>query len=201
MLTWRNVGILFLAMGTVAVADDLRENEAIFAGGTAESDGLWISGPSLLLRKNTPAVLAAMVKAPGKDRAYSYLLIVKGDEQRKSPANFSNRCRISRPVAESGGSLEIATRKVAFVYKAELDRTEPPTLKETFSVNGKTLDVSRGRVVLIDLTGDGVSMKQTVASLPASQTFPEKTEEVESQAKKLLDQLRRENKDVREFLK
>jgi hypothetical protein len=195
------VALVLFAVVWNASAGSPGENEMIFTGGCCESNGFWISGPSLYVHKGTPAVVAAMVKTPSKDRNYAYLFVIKGDEQRKATTQYDSNCGISGKKADSRGSVEIAAKKIAFEYRAELDPMESKPLRETLSINGKALDLGRGRVVLFDVSGDQLIMKQIRIALPSSSTFAAETAQVESQAKKLLELLRRGDKEARDFLK
>lgn len=185
----------------VAPGANLRNNELIIAGGSGESDGFWISGPSLYLRRDTPAVTVAMVRSPGQEMGYAYVLIVKGDEKRKVLAGFESKSQVLGSIASSGGFIEIANRKASVDYRAQFDPAVKNALREELFINGKTLDLSKGRVVLVDLSTDNVTFTQTVVELPKSPTWPTQTPQVEVQAKMMLEHLRREDKQVRSFLK
>jgi hypothetical protein len=69
------------------------------------------------------------------------------------------------------------------------------------TVNGKSLDLNSGRVVLVDLSGKEVRWKQAVVPLPVSTSQPVEVKEIESAARKTLDHVRRESAIVRDFLK
>lgn len=201
MFTRFVVGVAILFVASVAFGGDLRENEIIIGGGSCEGDGIWISCPSLYLRRQTPGLAVGMVQPPGKDRGYAYILVIKGDEQRKSLARYESKGEVSGSVATSRGFLEIANKRVAFEYQVEVDRTGKQTRREVLSINGKTIDIGTGRVVLVDLSSDKVSWKQMRIELPKPPTWPTGTGQVESQAKELLGHLRDGGQEFRDFLK
>jgi hypothetical protein len=142
-----------------------------------------------------------MARPAGADRGYAYVLVIKGDEQRKTLAEYASECEVVASTARSRGSVAIGTRKAAFEYQVEIDPTGKRAPVETLSINGKALDVSKGRVVLIDLSGPNVNWKQVRVGLPVSPAYPKETAQVESQAKELLGHLRRGSAEAREFLK
>src|SRR6266550_1898490 len=80
---------LFIAL--TAFGGDLRTNEMIIGGGSCEVDGMWVSGPSLYLRRDTPGVAVGMVRLAGKGRVFAYVLVIKGDEQRRVVASYDGK--------------------------------------------------------------------------------------------------------------
>jgi len=189
--------VICIALSTFG--SDLRDNEMIIGGGYSEVDGHWVSSPSLYLRRHTPGVSFGMVKVPGKDRVYAYVLVIKGDPMRTALARYDSKGGVSESTLNSHGFVEIANRKVAFRYTAEVTGNQP--VQEVLSINDKALEISQGRVVLIDLSSENVNWKQLQIELPTSPGITTLTAQVESQSKKVLEHLRRESKDVREFLR
>lgn len=177
----------------------LRENEVIFAGGSCEADGLWVCGPSFFLRRGSPGVVVGMVQEPGKKPGHGYVMIIKGDNQRNHFPRVERACEAGGSAAVSKGSLEIADQKVDFAYRIVLDLKGKP--RETFSINGKPLDLAQGRVVLVDLSGLAVNWKQVGVDLAPSPICPTRTEQVEAQARRLLRHLAERKKEVIDFSK
>jgi hypothetical protein len=194
-------GIVLLSIALSAFGGELCDNEMIIGGASSEADGLWVSNPSLCLRRDTPGVAFGMVQVPGKDRFYAYVLVIKGDEQRKVLAHYDSKGGVSGSAAISQGFVEIANKKVAFQYTVKVDPTGKQPPQGVLSINSKALEIGKGRVVLIDLSAENVNWKQLPIDLPKSPTSPTETAQVESQSKKVLEDLRRGNKNVRDFLK
>jgi len=142
-----------------------------------------------------------MFQAPGKERAYAYVLLLKGDEPRKALASYQGNSSVIGRVGHSRGFVDIAGSKVTFEYTVQIAPAVKQAPQETLSVNGKVLDLGDGRVVLVDLSEKGPKWKQVRIDLPATPSSPTSTDQVEGQAKAVLDHLRRESKDVRAFLK
>jgi hypothetical protein len=179
---------------------DLRPNEMIVGGGSCEADGLWVTSPSLYLRRGCPGVAVGMVRLPGEARRYAYVLLIKGDPRRKVFADYGSRSELTGSGAGSRGFVEIAGKKVAFAYKVEVDPAGKQAARETLWINGRALDVGKGRVVLVDLSADGVRWQQVGAGVPRSPSWPTETAGVESQVKALVGYLRRGDREVRRFL-
>lgn len=194
-------GLVLVSTAAVGIAGPLRDNEMIIGGGSSKADSLWVSGPSLYLRRATPGVAVGMVQLPGRNKGSAYLLVIKGDERRKALARYDSKSEASGPVGRSRGFVEIAGQRVAFEYKAEVDPTGKQPPREVLSINGKALDLASGRVVLVDLSTSKVSWMQARIALPKAPVWPTETVQVESQAKQLLKVLRRAAKKVRDFLK
>jgi hypothetical protein len=194
-------GLALLSVAPSAFGGGLRDNELIIGGSSGDADGLSVSGPSFYLRRNTPAVVVGMVRPPEKDRRYAYVLVIKGDEQRKFLARYDGTNGVSGPVANSRGFLEIAGKKVAFEYSIAVDPAGKQTPKEALSIDGKTVDLAEGRVVLVDLWAKGERWQQVRIGLSESPSLPTTTGQVESQAREMLDHLRRRSENVRRFLK
>jgi hypothetical protein len=195
------VGLVLLFTAPGAFGGDLRPNEMIVGGGSCEADGLWVSGPSIYLRRGSPGVAVGMARSPGAGRACAYVLVIKGDEQRKVLAEYASRSEVVGSTAHSRGFVAIGNRRAAFEYRVEIDPTGKRAPVEALSINGKALDVGKGRVVLIDLSAADVSWKQVWVGLPGFPAYPEGTAQVESQAEELLGRLRRDSAEVRGFLK
>lgn len=197
MFTKRMAALTLLMAGLPAsMHAGLRDNEMVIAGGSAAADGLWISAPSVYLRRGTVGVVRAMRQASGGRAEHAYVLLIRGDESRSQLAHCDSRCTARTSSAVSGGSVRIGGRKVVFDYGWKVAETG---MRESLFVNGKALDPVKGRVVLIDLSIDDTPVRQVGADLP-KMAPADGTAVVETQARQLLDHLRRTDDAVRRFL-
>ena len=205
MRTIAGLALLFFALP--AFGGDLQNNEMIIGGGSSDSDGMWVSGPSLYLRRENPGLAVGMVRPVGKARAYAYVLVIKGDEQRKTLAEFQSQSSAEGATASraalamSRGSVEIGNRKIVFEYHVQVDPAGRQAPVETLAIDRNPVDLSMGRVILVDLSPDGGKLKQVRVDLPESPSWPTTTDQVEAQATNSLKYLRRRSEAVREFLK
>lgn len=201
MVKWLLSGFFLLTTVCLATGGGLRENEMIIGGGSSEADGLWVSGPSFYLRRGAPGQVMGMVQFPGKNRQYAYVLVIKGDEQRKTLAHYDGINGVAGPTAKSWGFLEIAPQKVVFEYQAAIDPKGKQEPHANLRINGKVINLDQGRVVLVDLAAKKETWKQIRSNLPKSPAWPKETRDIESQAREMLDHLKRESNEVRQFLK
>lgn len=173
-------GLFLILLGQAAWADELRENEMIVGGGSSESDGLWISGPSIYLRKNTPGLAVGMMKVPGKDRILAFVVVIKGGESRKQLALYDSQSGSSGLAAYSKGFVELANQRAVFAYSLKHDPRGKNPPQEEFSINGTDLEIAKGRVLLVDLASDKPTWKQLRVELPKLAEIPMQTAHVES---------------------
>jgi hypothetical protein len=187
---------LLMALGLLGAGLDgarLRNNEMIVGGGSCETDGMWISGPSLYLRRHAPGIVVGMVRLPRQERCYAYVLVIRGDPKRTVLAEFDGGSTSSGSAARSGGHVSIAKRKVSFEYETHLTGK---VAAEDLLINGQRIDLSKGRVVLVDLSAE-VTWRQIPVKLPGKPSWPTETADVETKAKELLGYLRRGDKERR----
>jgi hypothetical protein len=197
----------FALISSVVHGGDLATNELINGGGSSESDGMWITSPSLYLRCSHPGVMFGMVRPPGQSRAIAYVFIIKGDEKRTTFAQFIGESRaVGIPSnagahASSKGSLVVAGQKMSFVYSIRSESIADAKPTEMLIVDGNAVDLGKGRILLIDLSGRGDKLKQVSAELPNASRWSERTEQVEVRSKQIVQELHRHHHIVRDFLK
>jgi hypothetical protein len=180
-------------------AETLRDNEAIIGGGSSEVCGFWISGPSIYLRRDHPGVACGMVKRPGAEREFSFVLLTKGDEKRSAVPEYKSSCRIDTNVAVQKCSLEIEGKRLDITYEMDNDPGAKP--KELLTINGTRLNPKDGRVLLVDFSGKELRWKQINVPLPVNPTAPVQIEETEKLSRKTAAEIKRSSPAVREFFK
>lgn len=191
---------LILAVLPTAFAADLRENEILLPGGGARSGDLWVSSPSLRIRQGMPASAFAFVKAPGGATQYAFLIVIKGEEGRKTLAPYSSTSTSDGSKGRSAGYVDIAGKRVAFEYELAFDPANAVRVTEKLTLDGKAIDLSKGRVLLVDPTGKELECSQLQADLPDPKS-PTTPDELDAAADKQLDLLKKEHAAIRTFLK
>jgi hypothetical protein len=176
-------------------AGSLKTNEIVITGGNSESDGLSATGMSLWLKKGEPGVAFGMARQPGKAPEYGYVLLIKGDADRKNLPSFGVTSTSDGRVASGGGNVEINGHRAEIAYSLNLAKVE------TMTINGKAFDLSKGRVFLIDLNEKEAKVQQVQVVLPSAPALPTRAEDVDRLAKGHIKQLRKDSVAVREFLK
>jgi hypothetical protein len=180
-------------------AENLRDNEAIIGGGSSEVCGFWISGPSIYLRRDHPGVACGMVKRPGAQREFSFVLLTKGDEKRSTVPDYKSSSRIDNYVANQKCSLEIEGKRLNITYEMDNDPDAKP--KESLTINGARLNLKDGRVLLVDFSGRELRWKQINVPLPVNPAAPVEIEETEKLSRKTAAEIKRSSQAVREFFK
>ncbi|HYH66469.1 MAG TPA: hypothetical protein VD866_17380 [Urbifossiella sp.] len=172
--------IATLLLAIPLAASPLKVNEAVVAGGTAESDGHGVSGMSLWVRKGEPAVAFGMSLTAGK-AGHGFVLVMKGDPDRLAPAPWSGS-------ASSDGKTATCEANVTIGLRADV-RYSVTRASESLDLIGRNYDLAKGRVFLIDLTGKEAAVRQVQVEL-AAPTNPTTAEQVEAISKDHLKRLK-----------
>ena len=118
-----------------------------------------------------------MVKLPGAERTYSFVLLMKGYDQRMRQPEFKTDSGIeSLTKAQQSCLIEIAGKRLEVCSTFEYD---PTGTKQTLTVNGKQIDLKLGRVLLADFSGKELVIKQVIAEFPANPAVAQETIDVE----------------------
>jgi hypothetical protein len=190
---------LFALLAALVATRQVRADELVLGGGWSESDGFWVSGPNLRCRQDGPAVAFGLIQPPGSAKACAYWALIKGIDGKvnRHSASFKTDGR----TASSSLQIEVNGAKLDLAYKMEIDPQNKKVLSESLTANGKDLDPSKGRVLLITRAGKDFTCQQVAAELPKPTTAPRTNEEVEAVAKEQVKRLRQESDAVRAFLK
>jgi hypothetical protein len=178
----------------------LRADDVIFGGGNSQSDGFWISTPIARIRQTGPGVVWTLVQPPGGAKDYAYLLLVKGLD-RKKISKHSGGCSNDGGTATSTFQMEVDGAELKIVYKIEIDKQTKKVESQGLTVNGKGIDLAKGRVLLVSASGKDFTWQQVAMPLPKTPTESRSRDEIEAAAKEHVIRLREGNETVREFLK
>ncbi len=177
------------------------ESSSMVGGGAAgASNDLWVSAGSQWIVEGQPGVVFGMLKAPNTARRFTYFVVFKHDFPASScsaPSSVSGGGREFTSIQE----IEVSGKKLQIVHKADFEPQETPDLKESFEVDGKPIDLSGGRVFLVDLTAEPPGIKQRDVDLPEELPDPTSSvKTVETLARQTLAAIREQDKDVDSFL-
>jgi hypothetical protein len=189
--------VIALICGLTATPE-LRADHFVFGGGSTESDGFWVSGPNARFYKNSPGVTFGLIQPPGSAKTYAYLLLIKGVEPKGT--NYGGGCKNDVNAATSWFELEANGVKLRVEYKMEIDAQNKKPVSESLTVNGKSIELPKGRVLLVSFAGKDITWQQDAVELPQSPTAPRTTQDVEALAKDHVKRLRQESEAVRAFL-
>jgi hypothetical protein len=189
----------FVTICSLAATPQLRADEFVAGGGSAESDGFWVSSPNVRFRRDGPGVAFGLIQPPGSPRAYAYLVLVKGVEGKVKGGSCG--CTNDGRAARSELQFEADGARLQVVHKLEVDPKNKKVVSESLTANGKALDLSKGRVLLVSPAGKDFTWQQEAAELPKAPAAPRTTEEVEALAKEHVRRLRHGSEAVRAFLR
>jgi len=192
---WSLLLALVLA-GSVSGADKL---EVIQGTTGSSSDKLVVHAGGLVLRESEPGVAFGWVKLGKGKRQLSYVVIFKHRLGGAGKNDFSEDVKADEGVGESKQTVIVDGRKLEVVYKVMLDKAGKVT-KETLTVNAKSVDVARGRVLLVELTTNQPKWEQKKLKLPdgVEDTTVKKT--TEALARSLLTSFAKQDKKTRTFI-
>jgi hypothetical protein len=155
-------------------------------GGGCESDGLYVSSMNLWLRRGEPGVAFGLARGPGTPLRYGYILLLKGDPQRRTLAGHNLTSSSDGQRATGGGYVEINGSRAEVAYRVEVG----PDLRESLVINGKAFDLGKGRVFLVDHSFSPARVRQIRAKLPSEPTAPKTTADVDRLARELISRAR-----------
>lgn len=192
---------LLLLVFAFAATPQLQAGEVVAGGGYSESDGFWISSPNIRLRQAGPGVAFGLVQPQGSPKGYSYFLLVRESTSKQTLNEYKLGAKNDGRVASSSLELQLGGATLEVVYKMELEPRNKKVISETLTVNGKALDLGKGRVLLAEIAAKEFKWQQLAVELPKGPTAPRTAEEVEALAKEQVRRLRQESEAVRAFLK
>jgi hypothetical protein len=187
--------------------------EIVEGGGSTESDSFGFQAGGLFLKEGLPGVMFGTEKKPAGEREFVYLVIFK--HQVSATSNFITRSnslnatggekRLVTMTADLGlgiGGLGIGVQQADLKSVVEIETRTKTVKRETLTLNGKEVDLGRGRLFLADLAGTTKpKWEQVHAKLPANLPDPKETKGVRDLVRRVFDELPKESESVRDFLK
>lgn len=178
--------------------------EMVRGGGITESNGYWFQAGGLFLQKGSPGVLFGSAKAPDGDRELKYVVIFKhratGGSSIESPSNISDQGMDRRQITIADG-VNIDGKGVRLTLEIEIDSTNNVVKREELTFDGKKIDLSRGRLFLVDLTGGTTTWEQVQVTLPGKPPDPTETKNALELSKRVLSEVPSNSTAVRDFLR
>jgi len=199
--------VFFLTVVAIGVASSCQRKARVSlvsgAGGTA-SGKLWISNGNLVLTDVEPGIAYGMVQKPGTGREFSYFLILKHDLQVTDltlsdvlPKSGSRNDGLKGTTTQT---VQVGTAKIDVAYTIELNPAGSEVLQETLHVGDEAVDIAAGRVFLVDLTANPLTIVQRKVALGKNLPATRDTEGVAGLARETLAALKSADGQVRDFL-
>lgn len=178
-------------------------DKAVAGGGGVESDGFAMSSPSVVLEERRPGLVFGTAAAPGQPVTFGYFIVLKLPPGRLAEAPFAPRSTAHAGQNELSASLELELFGVTLEvdHRLEIDRQRNRVGPEFLSVSGRTVDVSAGRLILLDLTVTPPCLEQRRMQFPALEADPKRIDDVERVGSEVLCRAEALFPELRRFLK
>jgi hypothetical protein len=171
--------------------------ETIQAPTGSKSAQLEVQAGGLVLRDGEAGAAFGTVRVGKDKRKLSYFIVVKHELGKAEKAEFNEDAELDNKKGKTKQTLSLDGKSVEIVYEVRLGDKEPG---ETVTINKETYDPKKkGRVFLLDLTGETPRWEQRKIDLPAEVGASNKkaTEEL---AKKVLASVAAKDKKAKEFI-
>jgi hypothetical protein len=183
----------------LSILSGCARNSFIAAGESSWNDSVRVTGGVLFLEQDRPAVLFGSSQPTGEEARFSYFLLVKhGFED--SAAN------VGRITSEDGMLVERRTFSVEGVsltlaYRVGAETTGRGSPRETLALAGTEVELEKGRLFLVDLTGSEMAWRQVKIDWPFAVPALSSTAEVRAFAPRAMAALRDRSGEVEDFLR
>jgi hypothetical protein len=163
----------------------------------SKSDHLEVQAGGLVLREGEAGAAFGAAQVGKGKRQLTYFLVLKHDLGKAEKTDFSEEANADNADGDSKQTISLDGRSVEVVYKVRVESGKK--VSESLTVNKKTIDLSKGRVLLVDLTATTPTVEQRKADLPAEVEASNKKSAAEL-ARKVLASLAKQDKKVKEFI-
>ena len=173
-------------------------------GSRSFSGNLGVSGGSLVVVAPKPGIYFGTVRKPGGPEQFTYLILFRYGRPKSqgSSRGIESRCTSdSRGTAETKDAIELDGKRIEAAYRIELNETLTAVANESLAIGEKSVDMTAGRVFLIDLTAETPTYQQKNVELPAIPSQLESTEDVERLAEAIRKSLESQDPEIKAFLR
>jgi hypothetical protein len=190
--------MLLILCALLCVAD---KAEVILAPTGSKSDHSEVQAGGLMLREGEVGAAFGTVKVGKGKRQMTYFLVVKHDLSKSEKTDFTEEANADDDSCDSKQTLTLDGRTIEIVYKLRTDKDKKGT--ETLTITNKTkkesLELKKGRVLLVDLTATPPTWEQRKVDLPEEVEAANK-KATEDLAKKVLASIAKQDKKSKEFI-
>jgi hypothetical protein len=185
---------MVLMLCALCVAD---KAEVILAPTGSKSDQFEVQAGGLVLREGEAGAAFGTVRVGKGKRQFTYFLVVKHDLGKAEKTDFTEEANADDTDGDSKQILSLDGRSVEVVYKVRVESGKK--VRETLTVNRKPIDLSKGRVLLVDLTAATPRWEQRKSDLPEGAEAANK-KAAEELAKKVLAGLAKQDRQSKDFI-
>ena len=173
---------------------------AVMRGSKKSNDRVSLTGGNLVVLPPDPGIFFGTVRRPDEERQFTYVVYFEYEvsaELLDDPIKVESHTDSEGSTMATHNSLSIGEKRIEAVYRLEFDDTMTTIERESLTLNGDVVDVSLGRVFLMDLAEDDPDYQQIQSELPVIDQRMETTEDVEQVAKTIKPILKRTARNAR----
>lgn len=166
----------------------------------ARSETLEVHGGGLVVRDGEAGVAFSSLRVGKGKRQPAFVIVFRHNLLGEGKSEFDDSCSADEAKAEARQAITVNGKAIRIEYKATLDPRSKRLARETLTVNGETVDLTRGRVLLVDLEATAVTTRQRKIDLPTDVDAATGRKAAAILSGKLLAHLRGKDNEVRKFL-
>ena len=192
--------LLAAVMVMLAGPEPVETAQVVQGASGARSDSLEVHAGGLVAREGEAGSTFGLIQAGKARRQVSYFVVFKHRLSAGTPLESSEETAVEGDAGTSKQSLTSDGKALQIDYQVQLDAASKKVSRESLTVNSKAVDLSRGRLLLADLTTSPVRWEQRKVDLPADPgeaTSPGAAEEL---VRKALAEAAKKDRKVKEFL-
>jgi hypothetical protein len=194
---------VFLAIGVLSglvVAAGADEPASLIQGlAGSRAEGMEIQAGALVLRAGQVGSAFGTVQLPGGKRQVAWFVVIQHRFGPDSTTDTNEETSTDGKEGASRQTIGIDGRTLNVGYVIRLD-AKKKVAREQLILNGKVVDASKGRVIVADLTATPPKWRQKKLDLPAEVPEATSKEVAEKFARKVLEHLASQDKDVKMLL-
>jgi hypothetical protein len=165
----------------------------------ADNKGLEVLAGGLALREGEVGGAFGTVRVGRGKRRFSYFAVIKHGLSAETGTSTSEHAKVGIGAGESTQVVGIDDQKLTITYRVKLDAGKAVS-KETVTVNGKELNLAKGRVLVVDLTAEPPQVGQLKVALPAEVPDVSQAKAAAALVRRTLADLAKRNKPIRDFI-
>jgi hypothetical protein len=195
------VGQVLLAAVVATLPASAREPASLVQGTSGAKAGMVeVHAGGLVLRQGSAGSAFGTVRKGKGKLGLSYFVLLRSNYNADSSVDSSEEVQAETNKASSKQVVGVDGSKLTIAYAVEIDRRTKAVLRETLTVNGTSVDLARGRVLLVDLRGGTPKWQQKNLTLPAEVPDTGDKKATLALAQKVSASLVRQDKSVRAFV-
>jgi hypothetical protein len=171
-------------------------------GTSVSTDILGVSGGHLVVERPKPGLYFGTVRTPGSAEQITYLIVF-----RYGPGGWDNvsqrihsHAQASGKTGKTADAIALGGQRIEAEYQIELNEGRTGVATESLSIGGERMDLSAGRVFLIDLTAETPVFRQKIVELPAITTRLDKSADLLRFAEAIRTSLDAGDEEIKRFL-